>query len=218
MSPHILTALMIGVACLCSSTSFAAHINDPANDFLPSYTGPHNADLDVLEAEVFLEGSSLRFTSHSAAAIGTTSGGVFVWGIDRGAGFATFPVIAPGVTFDAVAVLVPGGSSFVRDLATNVDTPISNVSFSGADLSAVVPLSAFPSLGAAPSQYTVNLWPRSELSFTDDVISDFAPDNSNAAVTVMATVPEPTSLALLGAVALALLWVGLGLRQSSVGG
>ena len=43
--------------------------------------------------------------------------------------------------------------------------------------------------------YTANLWPRSELLLIDEVIADFAPDNSNAAVTV---VPEPGMFGLVG--------------------
>jgi hypothetical protein len=196
--------------CLLTSPSVSADvIIDPAGDFLPSYTGPANGDLDVLEAEVLFDGASFLFTSTSAAPIGTTPTGIFVWGINRGAGFATFPVIAPGVTFDAVAVIVPGGASFIADLAAMTETPIpaSDVTISGAFLSTRGPLSALPSLGAAPVDYTVNLWPRSELSFVDEVIADFAPDNSNAAVTF---VPESgASMGMLGLALVALMMVRL---------
>lgn len=191
--PLILT---LAASLLLVSSLPGVTINDAAGDFIPSFTGPKNGDLDVLQAEVFFDGTSFLFTSTSADSIGTTPEGVFVWGINRGLGFATFPGIAPGVTFDAILAIVPGGDSFVRDLATNTNTPIDglNVTISGAFLSALVPLSALPSLGAAPVDYTVNLWPRSELSFEDHVISDFAPDNSNAAVTVT---PEPATVGLL---------------------
>lgn len=188
-----LAALLLG---LTPQLVLAALITDPAGDFLPTYTGPANGDLDVLSAEVFYDGSDFRFTSTSAANVGTTPGGVFVWGIDRGAGFLTFPVIAPGVTFDAVVVLAPGATSFVIDLASNVttDLPAGSVSFNGAFLSGIVSGALLPSLGASPRDYTVNLWPRNEFLLVDEVISDFAPDNSNAAVTV---VPEPGTLGLM---------------------
>jgi hypothetical protein len=191
------TSLVFAALCLLPILSPAALITDPPGDFLPTYTGPANGDLDVLTAEVFFDGSSYLFTSTSNATIGTTPAGVFVWGINRGAGFATFPGIAPGVTFDSVVIIVPGGDSFAMTLDTSVTTPIpsSDVFRSGAFLSARVPLSALPSLGAAPQNYTVNLWPRSELLLIDEVIADFAPDNSNAAVTV---IPEPTTAILLG--------------------
>jgi hypothetical protein len=135
-------------------------------------------------------------SSTSNALIGTTPAGVFVWGINRGAGFASFPAVAPGVTFDSVVIsIVPGGASFALALDTSAMTPIpaSAVHVAGAFLSADVPLCALPSLGAAPQDYTVNLWPRSELLLIDPVIADFAPDNSNARVT---SVPEPAAVLL----------------------
>jgi hypothetical protein len=157
-----IATMAIAALCMLPALSSAALIIDPAGDFLPTYIGPHNGDLDVLEAEVFLNGSSFLFTSTSNAAIGTTPAGVFVWGISRGAGFVTFPDIAPGVTFDSVVIIVPGGGSFAQALDTGVTTPIpaADVSISGAFLSARVPRSALPSLGAVPDAYTVNLWVR----------------------------------------------------------
>ncbi|HYO83087.1 MAG TPA: PEP-CTERM sorting domain-containing protein [Bryobacteraceae bacterium] len=200
-------AMAVAALCILPVLSSAALITDPAGDFLPSYIGPRNGDMDVLQAEVFFDGSSFLFTSTSNAAIGTTPGGVFVWGINRGAGFATLPDIAPGVTFDSVVIIVPGGGSFAQALDTTGTTPIpaADVNISGAFLSARVPLSALPSLGATPDAYTVNLWPRSELLLIDPVVSDFAPNNSNAPVTV---VPEPGTLLSLGAA-----FAALALRQ-----
>jgi hypothetical protein len=207
--------LTFAACCLFMSPLTAALITDPPGDFLAGYTGPTNGDLDVLQAEVFFDGSSYLFTSTSNASIGTTPGGVFVWGINRGAGFATFPVIAPGVTFDAVVIIVPGGNSFAMTLDTSLTTPIpaADVNISGAFLAARVPLSALPSLGAAPDAYTVNLWPRSQLLLIDEVISDFAPDNSNAAVT-STVIPEPLTMATLGG-ALALLAAFGRMRKST---
>jgi len=189
--------VLLAAVSLLVPAAWAEVIIDPADDFLPTFVGPENGDLDVIRAQVIFNGSTFRFTSTSNADIGMTPEGIFVWGVNRGAGFATFPVVAPGVTFDAVVIIVPGGDSFVvNDLDTMMVSPIpaANVSFDGPNLAATVQLSQLPSLGSMPSAYTVNLWPRSELAFTDDVIADFAPDNSNASVTV---VPEPGSFALL---------------------
>jgi len=188
----------VAAVFLLSSVLSAEVITDPANDFLASYTGPHNGDLDVISAEVLLEGSTFTFTSTSNAPIGTTPDGVFVWGVNRGSGSQTFPGIAPGVTFDAVVIIVPGGDSFVLDIdnaGAMSPIPAANISVNGADLSATVQVSQLPTRGAAPADYTVNLWPRSELLLIDEVISDFAPDNSNAAVTV---IPEPGMFGLVG--------------------
>src|SRR4051794_1163613 len=149
--------MAVAAMCMLPALSPAALITDPAGDFLPTYVGPHTGDLDVLEAEVFFNGSSYLFTSTSNAAIGTTPEGVFVWGINRGAGLPLLPAIAPGVTFDSVVIIVPGGVSFAQALDMMAITPIpgADVSISGAFLSARVPLSALPSLGAAPQAYTV---------------------------------------------------------------
>jgi hypothetical protein len=197
----VLTALYVAAVAPASG----ALIIDPEGDFLPSYTGPQTGDLDILQAETFFDGSSFLFTSTSADAIGTTPTGVFVWGINRGSGTELLPAIAPGVTFDAVVIIVPGGGSFVQALDTMVVTPIPalDVLISGAFLSARVPLAALPSTGFAAADYTVNIWPRSELLLIDPVASDFAPDNENAAVTV---VPEPATALTLG---LALTAIGL---------
>jgi hypothetical protein len=92
--------------CILPALSPAALISDPAGDFLPTYVGPQNGDLDVLEAEVFFDGSSFLFTSTSNAAIGTTPGGVFVWGINRGAGLRLFPPSLRG------SLSIPWSSSF----------------------------------------------------------------------------------------------------------
>jgi hypothetical protein len=188
---------MIALVATIAQPSSAAAITDPAGDFIPSYTGPHNGDLDVLNAQVFFDGSSFSFTSTQNGAIGTTPGAVYVWGINRGAGTAGFPDIAPGVTFDSVFIIDPSGTSTIRDLTNGSAVNISNVTVSGDMLSATVPLSDLPSKGLAPANYMVNLWPRSSATGTEAVISDFAPDNSDAAVTATSAAPEPASLSLL---------------------
>ena len=183
----------------------AAAITDPAGDFLPSYTGPHNGDLDVLSAQVTFTGSSFLFTSTLNGPIGTTPTGLYIWGINRGAGTVGFPTIAPGVTFDSIFSISPSGASSVRDLVNNVVTPITDITVSGSTVSGLVPLYALPSLGQlTPANYLVNVWPRSGAGGIN-VIADFAPDNSEFAVTN--ATPEPSTISMVGAVGL----VGIGL-------
>lgn len=180
-----------------ASPASAQLVADAAGDFLPTYVGPRNGDMDVLGANVFFDGASFRFVSRSAGNIGTTSGALFVWGVDRGRGTARFGPLAPGVLFDAVVVLNPGGTSTVNDLINGTSTvlPVGAVSFAGADLSALVSAALLPTLagGFAQSAYTANLWPRLGVG-NNNQISDFAPNNSNLAVAV---VPEPGTAALL---------------------
>jgi hypothetical protein len=185
--------------CLLSGGLTAAVIVDPAGDFIDVYEGPENGDLDVLRAEVILDpaAQTLTFTSTSAGTIGTTPTGIFVWGINRGAGFVNFAGIGlPNIMFDAVVVITAAGGGFVTTLNNNNQTNLSSsdITINGPDISATVSLLLLPSLGFGPADYTVNLWPRSEPIIDQvDVISDFAPDATNAAVTL---VPEPATLGL----------------------
>ena len=196
--PTLALAGAVALAAAAPASRAAAQlVADPAGDFLASYVGPRNGDLDVLGANVFFDGATFRFASRSAGAIGTTSGALFVWGVDRGRGTARFGPLAPGVLFDAVVVLNPGGTSTVNDLINGTSTvlPVGAVSFAGADLSATVSAALLPMLagGFAQSAYTANLWPRVGAG-NNNQISDFAPDNRNLAVAV---IPEPATAALL---------------------
>jgi len=162
----------------------ASKIRDALGDFIPSYLGPHNADLDVREAQVRYDGRTFRFTSEAAGPIGITPTWLYVWGVDRGAGIARFGPIAPGVTFDMV-IATTGGIATVRDLTNGVATvlPASAVEVEGNELTISVPAALLPSRGRTPEQFTVNLWPRSGAG-GNEVIADFAPDNSMAPVRV----------------------------------
>lgn len=202
-------------ALLCAPRPAAA-FNDPAGDFLATYAGPKNGDLDVLRANVFFDGTDFLFTSTQGGVVGSTAGAFYVWGIDRGAGTARFGALAPGVLFDSVVVIRPGGVSNVNTLTPSVTSlvlPDTNITISGNDLSARVPAALLPTQGFAPGQYTVNLWPRfGSATVTGNAqISDFAPNNSNAPVTV---VPEPGSLAFLAGPALLCLLGGVRRRHS----
>ena len=194
-------AVPLALAALVAAAPYAAHAQghavDPANDFLsPSYTGPHDPDLDVLEAWFTFDGTNFHLRSRQAGPINTASGHLFVWGINRGGGTVGFPGLAPGVLFDAVLAINPGiATNSVRDLPAAVSRPlpVGAVQVSGDVLEITVPKALLPSTGFALDQYTANLWPRSGVGGLE-VIADFAPDNSNIAV--LAT-PEPATVTLL---------------------
>jgi hypothetical protein len=204
ISRRLLSAAVIAaVAFVCNAPSLAAQrINDATGDFLPTYTGPKGADLDVVSAQVFYDPaiSKFAFTATMAGAIGTTTNGFYVWGLNKGAGTAGFSAIAPGVTFDAVMIMRPLTGMTVSNVAVN-DFFFVN----GNTITGVVPLSFFPSTGFAPEDYTWNLWPRATGPVGTAAISDFAPDNSNNRMTVgpipaaILTTPEPASFVLVGA-------------------
>ena len=182
--PYLLLAACALAACDSDDPNDRPSlIADPAGDFLAGFAGTRGADLDVRSAEVSYDGTTFTFGSTSAGAIGTTAGGIFVWGVNRGAGTAGFPTLAPGVRFDAVVIVRPGGTSSVRDLisGTGSDLAAGSVTVSGTTLTARVPATLLPTQGAQPEAYTVNLWPRTGTG-NDNQISDFAPDNSNVPV------------------------------------
>lgn len=187
----------LAVALAVSSGTASAAIIDPAGDFIPSYTGPQNPDLDVRSAAASFLGSTFRFDAAFGGTIGSTAGSVYVFGVNRGAGTARFGAIATGVLFDSVVVFTPGVSTFVRDLIAGVTTTLAATAtvVDDEELSITVPVALLPSQGFAVNGYTANLWPRSG-NGQNSQIADFAPDNSNFAIT---EVPEPASMALLGA-------------------
>lgn len=163
-----------------------SRIADARGDFLASFVGPRNPDLDVTRAEVTFDGTNYVFESTSAGQIGTTPNALFVWGVDRGQGIARFGDLATGVHFDLVVVVQPGGTSTIRDLtpgggAQNI--PAGNISVSGSDLRVIVPASLLPTKGFSQERYTVNLWPRTGVQNSNQ-IADFAPDNQNVPVRV----------------------------------
>lgn len=49
----------------------------------------------MLQGEVSFDGSSFLFTSTQAGPIGTTTGALYVWGVNLGAGTARFGSLAP---------------------------------------------------------------------------------------------------------------------------
>lgn len=197
----MLKSLIVGLTALASiSAAQAATVTDAANDFLPTYVGPQGGDLDVLTASVRFDGTNFLLSSTHNGAIGTTAGGFYVWGINRGAGTARFvggtPSVGAGVLFDAVAVLRQDLSLTVVTfpaMGAPTSTMFANaVTISGNSLSALVPLSLLGSTGFAPLQYGFNLWPRSP-GMGNQFIADFAPD----AATITASVPEPAAWLLM---------------------
>jgi hypothetical protein len=189
-----LVLLLAGAIAGAPGVARAGPITDPPNDFLPTFLGPHNADLDVREADVTFNGTSFLLHAILNGPVGTTTGGFYVWGFNRGAGTQGFPTIAPGVIFDRVVVLNNDGTGTVPGFG---NLPPGSVTISGNEIFGTVPLAALPSTGFAPQNFQFNLWPRSPAiaGNPNGNVADFAPDNSDALVT---TTPEPSSLALLG--------------------
>lgn len=183
-----------------SGSTFALDgITDRPGDFLPTFAGSAaSTDLDVLAATVLYDAGQdmFLFTSTQAGTVGSTPGGFYVWGVNRGAGTAGFAANGiTGVRFDRVVILRPNGTGTVvgvGNLAPGAVTVAGNV------ISGVIPGSMLVSTGFAKQDYTFNLWPRDGAFSGFAAISDFAPDNANFTATA-GVVPEPGTWALFGA-------------------
>ena len=199
-------AASVLAALLAAAPSVAnATIIDPTGDFLSSYAGVKDPGLDVTSAGVTFDGQQFVLTATMAgpiAALNTTvPRALFVFGVDRGKGTERFlagtPSIGAGIKFDSVLVLRLTGVSSFNDLLAGTSTPLpaANFQIDGATITAELPVSFAPSQGLDPSAYAFNLWPRSGVGMNTQ-IADFAPNASSFTATL---VPEPASLALLGA-------------------
>jgi len=194
--PPVRSVLLLAPFLLLGAPAAHAVYADPVGDFIPSYIGPHVADLDVVSVDASFDGLNFTLTGTMAAPIDTSSTALYVWGIDRGAGTARFGPIATNVTFDSVLVLTAAtGTGRFNDLidpSKSQNLPVGDVTISGATITAVLP-NAFltPEGRTSPALYGFNLWPRSGAG-GNVVISDFAPDNADFPV------PEPVSFGLLG--------------------
>lgn len=193
----------------------AGIVTDAIGDYVPGYAGSKAGDLDVLSAFVSYNRSLDRFffSGTMAAPIGTSPGGFYVWGLDRGKGTARFAANGiSGVLFDSVVVLRPDGTGTVTRLVSDPAGPITSTQLTGVatilgdTLSGQINGALLPSLGFAKADYTWNLWPRDgTLPAGFGQIADFAPDNSNVQVTA---VPEPASALLVGFGLGATAWAG----------
>ena len=195
--------LKLLLAALCVA-GFAGHalalpFLDASLDFLPTYAGPKDADLDVLQADVVIDAQAQTITLSATMRgnIDTRSPKLYVFGIDRGAGAAGgnlvfhgplggAPAIGKGVMWDSAIALTAAGQALFFDVLNPGLVPLPNVvvGISGNQITATVPLALFPSQGFKLKEYTYNVWPRSELTLANTVVSDFAPDNGNAPVSI----------------------------------
>lgn len=170
-------------------------IDDAQGDFLATFAGSiASADLDVLSATVTYNAGTDLFTLSATmdGLVGSTATGLYVWGVNRGAGTAGFASIGiTGVRFDRVIILRPDGTGQVGGVGA---LPGGSVSISGNTITGVVSGSLLASTGFNKRDYTFNLWPRDGAFAGTAAISDFAPNNANFTAT---PVPEPASAALL---------------------
>lgn len=188
MPKSLFLGLLVSVASFCSPAG-AATVTDPAGDFLPTFVGPHDADLDVLSFSTSFDSATSQFLLQATldGPINPANAGLYAIGVDTGTGpIAPFGDIGePNVRFNQVVVIQKDGTGSVTGAAGG-PLPTANITIDGASFSALVPLSMLPGTRFAPTGYAFNLWPRVSLS-ANNQIADFAPDNA----LLIAGVPEP---------------------------
>ena len=168
----------------------AASVTDPVGDFLPTFVGPNDADLDVTFFSVSFDDDAdvFRLRATTAGDINPAVFGLYAIGVNTGTGpIAPFANIGnPNVIFNQVIAVFKTGAVSVGPNSLTAD-------ISGDSLSLVVPLALLPSTGFDPFQYAFNIWPRNGGDPTNNnQISDFAPNNAT-----LAAVPEPATWAVM---------------------
>ncbi len=182
----------------------AIGVSDATGDYVPGFAGSQKGDLDVVGAFVTYNTVTDRFVFSGTmnADIGTSTGGLYVWGVNRGAGTPRFAGNGvPGVLFDSVVVFNADGSGTVTVFSPApqpTPLPAGTAKAIGSTIIGEVAGSLLPSNGFAKADYTWNLWPRDgTLPAGFGQISDFAPNNANLPVLPVGSVPEPASVALM---------------------
>jgi hypothetical protein len=193
-------SVLVGAAALSTilvtGLAHATTITDPAGDFLPTYVGPHGADLDAVSATVDIVGGDFVISGTVNGAIGTTPGAAYVFGVNTGGAGSPFP-LAPGILFNSKIVLSANGPSMVTDNIANPTVTTLGagaVTVAGDTITALIPLSLLPGTGLSPSDFGFAFWPNDGAGFTE--ISDFAPNDSTFTVGG-AGVPEPATWAMM---------------------
>jgi hypothetical protein len=187
------------LAALPLASHALSGITDTSGDFLSTFAGSSaSTDLDVIAATVLYDAGSdlFKLSATMSGAVGSTAGGFYVWGVNRGAGTAGFAANGiDGVRFDRVVILRPDGSGTIPGVG---NLPTGSISISGNTITGIVSGSMLTSTGFNKIDYTWNLWPRDGAFSGFAAISDFAPDNANFTSTAgVVAVPEPGTIAMM---------------------
>ena len=194
------------VAMAVPATGSATPFADAAGDFLASYTGPQNGDLDIVAGSTSFTSTHVELSLIVNGAIGSLSATpYYLWGINRGNGTDRLvtsgpPAVGPStilldtvvrLDFDGNGRVVTFASAVSPGVVTLLDPDV--VGIAGNTISARIPLSLLPSTGYAAEQYTYIAWTRSAIG-SQGFIADLAPDDAS-----ILAIPEPATWALVAA-------------------
>jgi hypothetical protein len=181
---------LAALAVIAGTTSAQAiTVIDATGDFLPSFVGAQDADLDVTSFSVTFNNITNVFTLSAtfAGAINVANVGRYVIGVNTGtAPVSPFAGIGqPNVRFTQAVTIQKNATGTVGAVALDPGA----VTVAGNSFTALVPLALLPTTGLTPVQYGWNLWPRNGGTGVA-AISDFAPENSLLAIVPL---PEPAT-------------------------
>jgi hypothetical protein len=172
-----------------TGTAHAITVIDATGDFLPSFVGTQDADLDVTSFSVTYDTNTSTFTLGAtfAGAINPANVGRYVIGVSTGpGGNAPFGSIGQGnVRFQQTVTVQKNGTGTVGAVALAAGA----VTINGNAFTALVPIALLPTTGYTFESYGFNLWPRNGGTGVA-AISDFSPENSLLAV---GNIPEPST-------------------------
>jgi hypothetical protein len=193
---------LVMCAALITSASPAGAATDPAGDFLSTYTGAHDGDMDILNASVAFDGVNFRLAATLNGPVGETPNSLYTWAINRGGGTdrlaARTPPLGTSILFDAVAVLFPDASALevvIPPAGPPVGTPLTGaVVIDGDTITGLIPLALLPSNGFDPRDYTFTLFTRQRVTAGVD---GFNSEIGDLAAPQHASVPEPATWAMM---------------------
>jgi hypothetical protein len=184
--------LLAGAAVLAlAAAAPALAASDPTGDYLPTFVGDHDLDLDVTSFSVVFDDPADVFHLHATFAgdIDPAKAGLYVVGVNTGGAASPGPFASisnPNVIFNRVIVIQKTGAATLIN-----GGPLTANVFDNA-FTLDVPLALFGATTFQPLEFGWNLWPRNGLG-NNNQISDFAPDNA----TMTASIPEPAAWALM---------------------
>ena len=135
-------------AILAVAPAGATTVSDTAGDYLATYTGPLNSDLDIRSVTVFIDKSNdFVISATMAGPLGQTADADYVFGVNTGSGLPLFGPSEDKVLFDSAVVLNTGHGSNPSLVASNLlnpggptVTPIGSGPGTGAPTSAMDPV------------------------------------------------------------------------------
>ena len=163
-------------------------VSDPSYDFVSTYVGPRNSDLDIItfSAQFDPNRSVFIFRAKLSGVIRETPNGVYVICVNRGNGSALLESIGiSSVLCDSAVIVKNNGVATVATFEPAFkNSPLNGtVKIKGAEFEITVPASQLPTTGFALGDYTVTLWSRSD-GGKNDLVADIAPDSGSLKVSI----------------------------------